>query len=519
MLKKLINRLFGSRVRDVEDLMDPYTQYEAIFANLPVGLSYLTPDMRYIRINPYLEKKTGLKSDEVAGKFCYDVNGMHKDDPSRTGEERICDVCGVRTALQTGKPFKFVRRSRPDLVVENVGVPIKDKQGRVIGAVEIILDITERVNMEERLQEYANELEEKVEEKTRELRRSKRFLNNIIESTTDAIFTLDSDGRICYLNVSAEGVLGHTRDRLFGMRFADIASEADRDVVLTALKLAGEKGERFQNLKVSVVGAEGGTSHQMLSLSPVSDDDSNNRFVGICKDVTKEKKLETEKEEFITLLTHDLKTPLTSIMGYSALILNNDFGPVEGDMRTSMEAIQVNSQKLLSLVKNFLSADKLDKHLMSMTPKPVKIEPIILESLKYMDPLFKDKGLMAETRLSPNMPRVSVDKEHIERVICNLLSNSVKFTPPGGSITVNAYHSDDGYVVMEISDTGVGIPEEELPMLFDKYYQGNASSKTKGSGLGLYIAKTIIEAHEGNIMVSSVKGKGTTFTIHLPQVV
>jgi len=515
VFKGLFHRILGIPPGQEAGLQDWRRQYEAIFSNLPVGVSYLTTDMRYIRINPFLEKKLGLKSSEVEGRFCYDTVGMYKDDPTRSGVQRICDVCGVKNALETGRHFKFTRQIKPDLIMENVGVPITDDKGRTIGAVEIVIDITARMKMEQRLQEYATDLEEAVEDKTRELRRSKRFLNNIIESTTDAIFTLDAEGRICYLNSAAQGILGHPREELFGRRLTEIIHVDDMDAVEKALTSSGDIGEGLHNLRVAVVGRDGEERHQLMSLSALSDDEDRNRFVVICKDVTHEERLEQEKEEFITMLTHDLKTPLTSIIGYSSLMLSGEVGGLEGPQKISVEGIQVNAQKLLSLVKNFLSAGKIDNNMLKLEPKPVKVEPLILESLKNMEPQIKDKGIITETRFTPNLPRVEADREYLERVVSNLISNAIKFTPSGGKITVYARHAD-GIVTIEVSDTGIGIPDEEVPMLFEKYFQGKSSSSSKGTGLGLYIAKNIVEAHQGTIAVSSSKGKGTTFTIQLP---
>jgi len=132
-----------------------------------------------------------------------------------------------------------------------------------------------------------------------------------------------------------------------------------------------------------------------------------------------------------------------------------------------------------------------------------------------MEPILKDKNISVEVNFSGDLPDVTIDKEHMERVLCNLVSNAARFTPLGGRISVSASDAGDGFVCLEVSDTGAGIPENEIPMLFDKYYQGRNSSK--GTGLGLFIAKNIVEAHRGDIQVVSLTGKGTTFTIRLPQ--
>ncbi|MHB8173700.1 MAG: PAS domain-containing sensor histidine kinase [Nitrospirota bacterium] len=371
-----------------ETLEDWREQFEALFSNLPIGISYLTPDMRYIRINPFLEERLGVKSHEIAGRHCYDVTGIYKDDPNRKGEERICDFCGVKNALDTGKPFKFTRKVREDFIVENIGVPLNGKNGVIIGAVEIVVDVTDRIRLEEKLQEQASSLEKAVEEKTK------------------------------------------------------------------------------------------------------------------------------EQEEFTAMLTHDLKTPLTSILGYSSIILSGELGLVPEKHMQPMEGILINAQRMLGLVRNILSMGRIKERILELDRSPVKIQSLITEAIRNMAPQINDKGHTTSIEFEPNLPPVLADKEHLERVLCNLITNAVKFTPHGGRISFAARKADE-FVEIRLTDSGMGILPEEVPMLFDKYYKG-AGSSSRGSGLGLFISKTIIDAHGGAIAVESRAGEGATFILSLP---
>ena len=371
-----------------ESLENWREQFEALFSNLPIGISYLTTDMRYIRINPFLEEKIGIKSKDIEGQHCYDVNGIYKNDPNRKGEERICDFCGVKNALKKGKPFKFERRVRNDFIVENMGVPLKNRDGRIIGAVEIIVDVTERVRLEEKLKEQAANLEKAVEEKTK------------------------------------------------------------------------------------------------------------------------------EQDEFTAMLTHDLKTPLTSILGYSSIILSGELGHVPEKQKQPIEGILVNAQRMLRLVRNILSAGRIKEKALELDRRPMKIQSLITESIKNMAPQINDKGHITRMEFDPNLPPVLADKEHLERVMCNLIANAVKFTPHGGRISFAAKKAGD-FVEVRLTDSGMGIVPEEIPLLFDKYYKGTGSL-SRGSGLGLYISKAIVTAHGGVISAESAEGEGATFILSLP---
>jgi len=514
MLKDLINRLFGRR--DEPDLHNWEVQYGALFANMPVGVSFLTRDMRYIRINPYLEKMIGLRSVDIEGKFCYDVVGMYKDDPVRSGPDRICDVCGVKTALETGKPYKFTRKTRPGLIVDNMGVPVYSSDGQVIGAAEIILDVTSRVALEERLQEYASDLERSVDEKTRELRRSRSFLDNIIQSTGDAIFTLDAEGRIKFMNVSAGSVLGWPAGSLLDKPLSGLTGMDGAESVKSALAEAERTGKAVFNVRVAVESADGSKKTLLMSFAPLSYQDGPGLFVCICKDITNEAMLEHEKEEFLAMLTHDLKTPITSILGYSSLILNGDLGDVGPDLDQAVKGVRTNANKMLGLVNNFLSAGRLEEGSQQSVMEQVSMGGKLMECITSMKPMFDDKDLSFTADIQEGLPDISGDREQLERVMYNLISNAVKFTPKGGSVKARLFGDGDGHILLEVTDSGPGVAEGDLPYLFDKYFRGSGANGAAGTGLGLYITKNIVETHNGEIELDSKEGGGTTFRVKLP---
>lgn len=514
MINCIKNRIL-SLLGHEPDLSDWQKQYGAVFTNMPVGIAFLTRDMRYIRINPFLEERLGLVSKDIEGRHCYDVVGMYKDDPARVGADRICDVCGVKKALETGQPFKFTRRSQDNFIVENMGVPIKNKKGEIIGAAEIIMDVTERVRMEDRLQRHADELAAAIDEKTRELRRSRSFLNNIIESTRDAIFTLDRDARINFVNTAACVIFGLDANSLSGVSLPSLLSPEDAERVMGVFTASGESGRSVYNMKVGLVSG-GASADLLLSISPLSYYDTDNLFVCICKDVTHETKLEHDKEEFMAMLTHDLKTPLTAILGYSSLILNNDLGPVSEAVRLSVGGIQTNSDKMLRLVGDFLSVGKIDATSMPLSIEPLRIEGIVHECMKNMGPIFDKKAIRTVAGIEDGLPVVHADRRLIERVVNNLLSNAAKYASHGDSVEVRVFRDNEGFLALEVNDSGKGIPEEDMAFLFDKYYQGTSGSANGGTGLGLYISKSIVEAHDGSISARNRKGGGASFKVKLP---
>jgi len=499
------------------DLKDWRIQYEAIFSNLPVGLSYLTPDMRYIRINPYLEKMLGVSSSEVEGRHCYDVVGMYRDDPVREGPERICDVCGVKTALETGEPYKFTRKNSADLTVENIGVPIKDKDSNIIGAIEIILDITEQVMLQERLKSYADDLERAVDDKTLELRKSKGFLSNMIQGIADAVFTLDRDCRITYANNSAERILGIPKGALTLRSIFDLAAEGYRGALEDAVKTTSATGLSTHNLNIKLKAYDGTIRHGLISVTLLPDDGSGAKFVCICKDVTRERELEKKRIEFMQMLSHDLKTPLTAIMGYAAIMLDGELGAISGPVRDSAQGIFNNAKRMNTLLEDFISAEKMDDVALEVKLAEIDMGVLLEDVVGGMEPLFSDKGIVLSSDIPESLPRINGDRDKLERLFVNLLGNAAKYSYYGGRVGVEALH-ENGQVVVKVWDTGPGIPEEDLPNLFEKYYRaGERSQGSSGTGLGLFISKAIVDAHDGIISAMARDGgKGSVFEVRLP---
>jgi len=498
-------------------LKDWRKQYEAIFSNLPVGLSYLTPDMRYIRINPFLEKKIGKKSEEVEGKFCYDVIGMYKNDPDKKGAERICDICGVKKALETGEPYKFIRRTSEDFIVENIGVPIKDENSEITGVIEIINDITEQVKLQDRLKSYADDLERAVDAKTAELRRSKGFLSNMIQGIADAVFTLNAEYRINYANEAAERTLVLPTGALTLKSIYELAAEQYRDALRDAINTTSATGLPTHNLKTVLMAGDGTERHGLISVALLPDDGSGAKFVCICKDVTRERQLEKKRIEFLQMLSHDLKTPLTAVMGYAAIILDGELGDISGPMRDSAQGIFNNAKKMNTLLDEFIATEKMEDVALEVNFERLDISELLKDVVAGMEPLFKDKEIILSSDIRAGLPYLNGDRDKLERLFVNLLGNAAKYSYYGGKVGLETHH-EDGHIVVRVWDTGPGIPEEDLPKLFEKYYRsGNRQQGSSGTGLGLFISKAITDAHGGIISAKSRdKGKGSVFEVRLP---
>jgi signal transduction histidine kinase len=214
------------------------------------------------------------------------------------------------------------------------------------------------------------------------------------------------------------------------------------------------------------------------------------------------------------LISHDLRTPLTSIMGYLELTLDDT--PLSDEQRGYLEVVERNSQRLLHLVNDLLFVARLEAGQLDLNPAPLDLAGIVRQAVEEAMPRAQAKGVTL-TCNAEDLPKLTADKGRMFQLLDNLVSNAVKFTPEGGSVAVRVTREEDGACV-EVADTGIGIARADLDRLFERFFRASTArdEQIPGTGLGLYIARAIVEAHGGSIHVTSERGAGTTFRAELP---
>lgn len=228
-------------------------------------------------------------------------------------------------------------------------------------------------------------------------------------------------------------------------------------------------------------------------------------------------KLDQMKAEFISIATHELKTPINVISGYAELIDEGIYGPPTPKQREALETIREQTRVLTNLVNQLLDISRLEAGGLQLEMEDVLVVDMLNRVERSFSVLARKKNIDLRMDIDSTVPRaIRADADRIgDQVIGNLLSNALKFTPEGGVIAVRAWAKQDGLHI-EVKDSGVGVPPDQLPFIFDKYYQIGQQARSKGAGLGLAIAREIVEAHGGHITVVSHPGDGTTFCVVLP---
>jgi signal transduction histidine kinase len=247
--------------------------------------------------------------------------------------------------------------------------------------------------------------------------------------------------------------------------------------------------------------------------------DADQKTLEMAKLYDQLKSIDKMKTEFLSVISHELRTPLTPIMGYATMFLNEQFGGLAPEYKERADLIKKESEHLLGIIDSILDVSRLERGI-SLAPvkEPISIGAILAGLVEVMSPEFGEREMKVGIDLPPDFPVVMGDADKIRRLLTNILGNAVHFTPKGGSVTIRGEQKAD-HIELSISDSGIGIARENLPRIFEKFYQvdGTYTRAVGGVGLGLAIAKEIAAAHGGRIWAESPGlGRGTTIKLTLP---
>ncbi|MBN1222018.1 MAG: response regulator [Candidatus Aminicenantes bacterium] len=230
----------------------------------------------------------------------------------------------------------------------------------------------------------------------------------------------------------------------------------------------------------------------------------------------REKKL--MEENFITMVSHQLRSPLVAIQQYFEVMLAGMAGKVEEKQKNMIQRGRDRLESLLNLINDWLDMARMNRGLIADKLKPISLEKMLQNLVDFMQPLAKESEVKLEIIPGEGSSVVQGDEETLEQVFSNLISNAIKYNRPQGTVVIGI-REEGNKVVVDVADTGIGIDQKHLPFVFDQFYRVDRKEgqKIKGTGLGLCIAKKIVEAHEGSIQVTSVFGEGSTFSVFLPK--
>ena len=373
---------------------------------------------------------------------------------------------------------------------------------------------------EDKLKEYHSSLEKLVKERTEQLAKEKELLSVTLSSMSDGIIAVDVDKKIILFNRVVENLLGSSWQKSIGKNVDEvlrIVKEGTGQSVENIVDAVLQTGQPRIGSDQDCLVTEDGRLHPVdVSAAPICEDAGN--VVGIVvvlRDVTREREIERMKKDFISSVSHELRTPLTSIMAYTDTILSTPDLP-EKSRREYLSIVEEESKRLANLIESILEISRIESGGIQIIRQDVNVIAVIMRVLSALKPLADKRLIRLELDLPAEPVILKADEGKIESVISNLVNNAIKFTPENGAINISVRLQHD-QLFISVADTGLGIPKESLPRIFDRFYRVyRQGPKVPGTGLGLAIVKEYVEMHGGRIEVESEEGRGSNFTVILP---
>lgn len=361
--------------------------------------------------------------------------------------------------------------------------------------------------------------------------RSEAGVAALVQNSSDMIMVLDFGSVIRYVTPSVGQTLGHRPDELVGTSLLELVDPAETAAVAGFLaRLAKRPGGSLRREWRMRCG-DGRFTDVEAVITNLIDHPSVNGIVVTAHDITERKALELGlqrqvreleeldriRNEFLSTVSHELRTPLTSIIGEIDLFRDGDLGELSADQERGMEVIDRNSIRLLRLIEDLLTLSQIETRAVRLQSEPTVVAALVEEVRDQVWSAAAAKELALEIQCEPETGTVVVDRDQVGRALLNLVTNAVKFTPTGGTVVLRAWRECQDLVIT-VSDTGLGIPEAEQDRLFTRFFRSSVASRMaiQGTGLGLVIAKQIVEEHGGTISIRSTPDIGTIATIRLP---
>lgn len=339
-----------------------------------------------------------------------------------------------------------------------------------------------------------------------------------VENISEQIVITNEDGIVLFANNATEKITGFNKIEIIGTKagklWGGLMTKEYYEKLWKAIKVDKKSyiGE-ITNKKKS-----GEKYISEIRISPILDDKGEVEFfVASERDVTKIKKIDEVKTQFISLASHQLRTPLSAVKWNAEILINDEAGKLNIEQKELVSNLYKSVKRMIGLVNNLLNVSTMEAGKLVVNSKPIDIITLTKEVLEDLNEQINKKNIIIQEQIHKLSNRVLADKELIKEVVSNLLSNAVKYSKEGGIITIDISQSN-GYIVTKIQDNGIGIPLEDQSIIFNKFSRASNVSlvDANGSGLGLYMSKIIVEASNGKIWFESIEGRGTTFWFSIP---
>jgi PAS domain S-box-containing protein len=418
------------------------------------------------------------------------------------------------------------------------GYPLKSESGEIVGVFSladralrrfsdrellIFKDVAMWAQMEVRQGDVTYEKAKlELQNKNRELIEEKARQDAMIQNIGDAVIGINDKGQITFLNNQVEAITGFKKEELVGKMLIHAIKLVDKkgnEVATTSrpIRSALYLRKRIQSNNYFYIRKDGSTFPVAITATPVVTFNQVVGGVNVFRNITKEYEVDRMKTEFISLASHQLRTPLSAIKWFSEMLLDEDAGQLNNEQKELMNNIYQSNTRMIQLVNTLLNISRIESGRIIIEPKLTDLIKLVNEVMVELKPKLEEKRSKLVVSTHQELPKINIDPKLVRHVYMNLLTNAIKYTPEGGEVVVMISKSGNE-VISQISDTGYGIPKDQHDKVFSKFFRASnvAKIETDGTGLGLYLTKAIVDSSGGKIWFESEEGKGTTFWFILP---
>ncbi len=440
------------------------------------GVNELYPEVSKILLTGYADKENAIKAINEVGLYKYITKPWDNDDL----------ILNVKNGIERSYLLSQLRQK-----------------------------IVELEDAKSKLEDYSHNLENIVAERTADLLEANSKLQGIFSNCADGIILTDTDGNIEQVNQAFENLLGLSESHILKQNLNKIIHSSKTNLIDNFKSEDGDFFMRdctvYNTLSEKEIPVD-------ISFACISEDSVIKKFVGVVHNITEQKEADKLRDDFIATLTHDLRTPLLAAIQTLKFFLDGTVGEITEKQTLLLSTMKKSNEDLLGLVNALLEVYKYDASKINLCKTDFDFRTLLEQTYAELKPLADTKGIVFNINYdTDDKLKIRADRSAIRRVICNLCGNAINYTNNKGEINVSV-KTQDNDLIFTVQDNGNGIPKEDIPQMFNRFSQGTSKKRSTGTGLGLYLSRQIVEAHNGKIWLESKVNKGSEFSFLLTDV-
>lgn len=488
--------------------------YKIILNLLPFEIDIVDEDGNILFLSPKLKEKLGKKT---IGKKCWEI---YKDN------KKQCKKCPLKNGVRTGKT-KILETNgilgNKTFLIHHTGILYRGKKA--------VLEIFEKSEQNQETLSPKKRAALEIFEDITDLKNTENNLKKFqlaVDNASDHIIITDKNAKIIYANKAVERITGYEIKEIIGANPSLWGGQMPRSFYKGLWKTI-KNGKRPFVGNIINKRKNGEKYFAQIKISPILDENGEVEFfTGIERDVTEEKKIEKSKSEFVSFASHQLRTPLASVSLAAEMLIHNFVGEISKEQKKYLNIIYDGVYEMAEIIEFLLNVSRIEMGLLDIHPESLDIQDFINNLFKDLSLQIKGKKIKIEKIFEKNIHEIKIDKKLFRLVMENLISNAVKYNRVRGSISIHvktnaeankeATRNTGAKILISVSDTGYGIPRDQQSKIFTKFFRARNTEKekTKGTGLGLYMVKKVVEELKGEIWFRSRENKGTIFFLQLP---